>query len=145
MTDDFSKLVFPVIGGSMLLIFCWLRIRDHFEFRKLETGAVTDGRLIKKEIEKDEGTFYYVTYTFRDSFRSQYTNRVQVAKRYFESLSEGPVKVVYQPDNPQNSFLHGSRMSEEFNAKFKGMPIVVGVLTVCILGYVFQEVFKPSA
>ncbi len=139
MTGDLSKLMFPLIGGSMVLIFAWLRIRDQFEFQKLQDGTVTDGRLIKKDIEKDEGTFYYVTYSFRDSFGSQYTNRVQVSKRYFESLSEGPVRIAYQPDNPQNSFLHGSRMNEEFHAKFGGMALIIGVLAVCVLWYSFTN------
>ncbi len=71
------------------------------------SGATPDaGRIVRKRIDSDDGTFCYVTYAFEDREGRSHQREVQLRKANFDRLQEGRrTSVVHEPGNPANSCL----------------------------------------
>ncbi|MEJ0011426.1 MAG: DUF3592 domain-containing protein [Bauldia sp.] len=130
-----SQLTPLVFMGGILLFLILAIFSTAYRFSKLRNGDLADGVITGKELERDEGKFYYVTYDFSDEFGDRHSKRVEVTKKHFDALSQGQrIRVIYQHRRPDNSFIRDDEFGRSF---FKGFKVMVGmaiVLAICAYG-----------
>ena len=103
---DISKAIYLLIVGGFTLGIAFFSLRSLVRLAQLRSGKLSTGRIVRKRIESDDGTSYYVTYAFEDSAGGLHQREIQLRKANYDSLQEGqPTSVVYRADNPENSYL----------------------------------------
>lgn len=134
---DYSKLIYLSIVGGIAALLAVLALRNLLGLVRLAFGETSVGKVVGKRVDRDEGCFYYVTYSFSDRRGDAHRREIQVRKAAYESLAAGQdIAVVYEPGRPGNSYLR--------EARYRRAHLAAACLTLLIavgLGFVaFQFV-----
>jgi hypothetical protein len=134
---DPAQLTPLLFMGGILLCLALIAFGTARRYSRLRQGVLADGVVSGKELERDEGKFYYVSYNFADASGARHTKKIEVTRRHFDMLSEGqPISVIYDADKPDNSFINDGELRRSF---FKGFNILIGgavVLAICGYGLI---------
>jgi hypothetical protein len=140
---ELSKAIYLLIIGAMTIGLAFFSLRSLINLAKLRAENPSMGRIVRKRVDTDDGTFYYVTYAFEDGAGRIHQREVQLGKANYDSLQEGePAGIVYQASHPENSYLADPRFRR---SRFKAMCawlLLSAVLAYIIYSFVTQCVMQ---
>ena len=136
---DFSKLIYLTIIGAVTAGLVLLSLKNLIALARLRSGMTSTGRIVGKRIDSDDGRFYYVTYAFEDDTGNPHQKEIQLRKAAYESLREGQnANVVYQVNNPGNSYLGDPRFRRSYFLATCGWLFLAALLAYVAYNFVIQ-------
>lgn len=136
---DWSKLFYVAIMGVIIGVLALSSLRSLIAVGRLRAGITATGRIVGKRIDDDDGTYYYLTYSFQDRSGAVRRNEIQLRKAIYESLDTGEeVRVLYQPDRPDNSYLGDPFYMRSYAQSMRRWLLVAFVLTFIAASFVHQ-------
>jgi hypothetical protein len=124
-----SSVIYLAIMGGIAFALGLFAIYNLLALFRLVYAASASGTITARRIDRDEGTFYHVTYAFRDASGEAHEREIQVSRRIFDGLAEGQtVRVLYQPERPTNSHLGEAGAIRYHALSMFGALLIAGVL-----------------
>jgi hypothetical protein len=142
---DISKAIYLLIIGGMTAGIVFLSLRGLIGLARLVSAKPTQGRIVRKRIDSDDGTFYYVTYAFEDAAGGHHQREIQLGKANYDRLAEGqPTSIVYETSNPKNSYLADPRFRKSHFMAMCGWLLLAALLAFVAYSFVTQCVILDS-
>ena len=140
---DLSKTIYLLIIGGFALGIAFFSLRSLIALAKLRAENPCMGRIVRKRIDSDDGTVYYLTYAFEDGVGRVHQREVQLGKANYDSLQEGqPASVAYQASNPENSYLADSRFRRSHFKAMSAWLLLAALLAYIAYAFVTQCVMR---
>ena len=142
---DYSKLIYLVIMGGIIAAIAFFSVRNLLALMRLRSGTRCAGTVSGKRIDRDEGTFHYVTYGFKDSHGRAYEREVQAPENVFAGLAEGRrIDIVYQPTDPDNSYPADARSIRSYFLTMVFLLLFAALLSYVVYSFVIDCVILDA-
>jgi hypothetical protein len=134
---DLSKLIYMLIIGGIVAGIGFYSIKNLLDLARLTFGETSSGKIVRKRIDSDDGRFHYVTYAFKDTVGRAYEREIQIGRQAYAELADHQVvKIVYQPENPSNSYLADARFRKSYLMSICGLLLFGAFLAYIAYNFV---------